>query len=144
MQPQHIIDNIASSYPDVVAKQSFGEIAMFYNKNNQLKNGVYFLTIKTKDGPNDFLSELNKSGGFRVNFKLSKQRYCDLFIKIPKRFEELSGFNLAKQNTLLPHPVYAWMSWACIINPTQQRFNEIKFLIDESYEIAKINFEKRA
>lgn len=143
MQPKDVISIIQSSYSDIIFKESFGEYAFFYNKNCELKNGVYFFTIKTKDGANDFLSQLSKANSFRINFKLSKQRYCNLFEKLPSRFDKLLNFDLTKRNILLPHPVYAWMSWACIIDPALEYFNANLFLIDESYKMAKINFEKR-
>ena len=44
----------------------------------------------------------------------------------------------------MPHPVYGWMSWVCILNPTIEYFNSsLKELIDEAYELARQKAKKR-
>ncbi|WP_341376975.1 DUF6194 family protein [Clostridium homopropionicum] len=46
-------------------------------------------------------------------------------------------------DTILPYPVYAWMGWISIPNPSEDTFVQLKPLIDESYEFAKEKFLKR-
>lgn len=43
---------------------------------------------------------------------------------------------------ILPHPVYAWMVWVCVLNPSEQTFEELKPYIQETYEYAKEKFKK--
>lgn len=52
-------------------------------------------------------------------------------------------FDFTSINALLPHPVYGWMSWACVLNPSEERFEELKPLIWEAYECAKEKYAKR-
>ncbi|MEY8338597.1 DUF6194 family protein [Lachnospiraceae bacterium 62-35] len=44
---------------------------------------------------------------------------------------------------ILPHPVYAWMGWIYVLNPSEKTFEEIKPYIQEAYEYAKEKFAKR-
>lgn len=44
----------------------------------------------------------------------------------------------------MPHPVYAWMGWVCILNPTEDKFKKVEYLIDESYEYAVEKFSKKS
>ena len=43
----------------------------------------------------------------------------------------------------MPHPIYGWMSWVCILAPTQEKFDEIYPLIKLAYESAVIKFDKK-
>ena len=52
-------------------------------------------------------------------------------------------YDFSTLNMLLPHPVYAWMSWMCILNPDKNSFNHIKQFINESYECAKKKYNKK-
>ena len=40
-------------------------------------------------------------------------------------------YDFTSSNQLMPHPIYAWMGWVCILNPTEQKFEELKPLIQE-------------
>ncbi len=53
MTPENIINRIKTDLESVVPKNSWGETSLFYNPGNILPNGVYFCTIKEKDGDND-------------------------------------------------------------------------------------------
>ena len=71
MKPQAIIDNLCATFDDVVPKSSWGETALFYNPGRTLPNGVYFSTIKERDGKNDRASLLTRDGVFRVSICVS-------------------------------------------------------------------------
>jgi hypothetical protein len=43
----------------------------------------------------------------------------------------------------MPHPVYGWIYWVCILNPSKQTWNNVLPLIDSYYEATKNRFEKR-
>ena len=34
---------------------------------------------------------------------------------------------------ILPHPIYAWMDWICVLNPSEKTFEILRPLI-EKYE----------
>jgi hypothetical protein len=43
----------------------------------------------------------------------------------------------------MPHPIYAWMNWLQVLNPSQETWNSNQNLIQESYGLSKARFEKR-
>ena len=57
------------------------------------------------------------------------------------------NYDFTELNKILPHPVYAWMGWISILNPTHETFEELKPYIQdkhqEAYEYAKDKFKKR-
>lgn len=105
------------------------------------------MTVKEKDGDNDKSSKLDKDGVYRVNLGMRKHTFSKVFGSIPAR----SGkgcvvdmdYNFSSTDELLPHPVYAWMGWICILNPSKERFEELKPFIQEAYEYAKEKYSKR-
>lgn len=136
-----------SSFKDVVLVDSWGERGIFYNPGRVLKRGVYILTVKEKDGANDKGSMLNRSGVYRINIGLRKETFVKRFGSLPKRpaagnIVEMD-FDFTCLNMIMPHPVYGWMGWVCVLNPSDQTFDELKGLIQESYEFAKEKFNKR-
>jgi hypothetical protein len=72
---------------------------------------------------------------------ISKKTYNNLFGEIPKRL--LAGqivdtdHYFEKLDEIMPHPVYGWMSWIGVLNPSKTTISELKPLIDESFELAK-------
>ena len=139
---------IKSKFDDVIAKNAYGETTFFYNPKRKLPNGVYFTTIKEADGPNDKSSNLSREGVFRLSFKPYPSTYESLFGEKPARpgKGEIVALDVdfSIQNTLMPHPVYAWMGWLMILSPCQTNFESVLELLNESYSQAKMKFDKRA
>lgn len=147
MKVDNIFNYCVSNLDDVVLTDNWGERGIFYNPNGILKKGVYVLTIKEKDGENDKSSSLNRSNVYRVNVCLKKETFIKMFDYIPKRPEAgqivKMDFDFKKMDTIMPHPVYAWMGWVCVLNPSEKTFKELKVMIQESYDFAKEKFAKR-
>ena len=129
MTTDNILSYCLSNLEDVVLMESWGERGIFYNPGNRLKRGVYVLTIKEKDGANDKASRLNRDGVYRINIGLRKETFLDRFGSIPKR--PAAGKTVAMNidftalDCILPHPVYAWMGWVCVLNPSDETFEEL-------------------
>ena len=147
LSPNNILSYCLSHMEDTTLVESWGEKGIFYNPNGVLKRGVYVLTIKEKDGDNDKASLLNRDNVYRVNVGLRKQTFVERFGYIPER---PSAGKIVKMNydftildTIIPHPVYAWMGWVCVLNPSDKTFEEFKTMIRESHEFAKEKFAKR-
>ena len=140
MNPTTIAEFILSNYNGINLIDTWGEKSFFYNPNNILKRGIYFCTIKEKDGANDRASHLDRDGVYRFNFGISKQTFISLFETIPKRPAKgghIEGtYDFTKLDSLTPHPVYGWMSWVSILNPTENSWEQIHKLLDESYSLA--------
>jgi hypothetical protein len=148
MPPDQITATICSTFSGVVAKSSWGETAMFYNPGRALPNGIYFCTIKQHDGENDKASKLDRDGVFRVAIGLSRQSYMHRFGDAPGRPAKgavvATGDDFTALNVLMPHPIYAWMCWVQIINPTTERFkDDLLPLLAEAHGIAVTKFAKR-
>jgi hypothetical protein len=138
---------ITSNFDGVVVKSSWGETSFFYNPGHLLPHGVYFCTIKEKDGANDKSSNLMRDGIYRLSLGLPKEKYVELFGSTPKRPEKggyvKTGHDFTQINMLMPHPIYAWMSWVCILSPTTEYFDEIYPLVQLAYQKAVQSYLKK-
>ena len=147
MNFQKIIEYCLDTFDGTVLVNSWGETGVFYNPNKVLKRGVYILTIKEKDGDNDKGSNLNRGGVYRVNLGLRKPTFAKLFGTLPAR-PTAGGvvdmdFDFTAIDVILPHPVYAWMGWVSVLNPSEETFEKLKPLIQEAYVFSIEKFKKR-
>lgn len=147
MTPDAIISQIISNYDGIVPKASWGETSLFYNPNNALPNGVYFCTIKQKNGDNDKSSNLDREGVFRISLGIGSEAYIENFGEKPKRPPKGgiidTGHDFTVLNELMPHPIYGWMGWIQVLNPTQKTFDDIQPLIHTAYTLAVSKFDKK-
>jgi len=147
MTPEAIVSQVLDRYSGTVEVASWGERSVFYNPGNALARGVYFLTVKDHDGPNDQASQLNRAGVFRVNFGVAKQTYERLFgpkpARPPKGGVITTQHDFTALDQLIPHPVYGWMGWLSVLNPSGQTFEALRPLIDEAHDRAVATFAKR-
>ena len=148
MEPKAVLDYCLSNLPGTVLVESWGEKGVFYNPGGRLKRGLRPYSKRKGWGKrNDRGSNLDRAGVYRVNLGLRKTTFFRLFGDLPSRPSagrtvEMSC-DFAALNVLLPHPVYAWMGWACMLNPSEQTFEELKPLIGEAYQLAREKFLKR-
>lgn len=139
--PDIISNFLLETFEDLRLINSWGETSFFYNPDNIGPRGTYFCTIKEKNGENDKASALDRKDVFRFNFGVSKSTFLKLFTAIPKRPTKggiIEGaYNFTKLDCLTPHPVYGWMCWLAISNPSKESLKLIEHLIFESYELTK-------
>ena len=147
MDVDEIINMLGSQFPDVVLKKAWGETSFFVNPGHVLPSGAYFATIKEKDGENDSASNLDRNGIFRLNFGPGKLAFVNTFgapparpgkggiIKGPWQFDAL--------DKIMPHPVYGWMSWMCVLNPSNASMETCMPLLKLAYDKALKNAKKR-
>lgn len=147
MAPEKILTDCLDRLASTVLIDSYGERALYYNPGRKLKRGVYILTIKEKDGPNDKSSRLDREKVYRLNIGIRKSTFLKLFGVLPNRpgKGETVGMDVdfSLPDRILPHPVYAWMGWICVLNPSKATFETLKPLIAEAYEYAKEKYGKR-
>ena len=138
---------LRENYADLIETPSWGEQSFFYNPASRLPRGVYFLTLKTRNGPHDVASQLDRADVFRVNFGISKRGFIARFAEIPAR--PAAGKIVAMQHdftrldTLTPHPVYGWMAWVSVLKPSEETLDSWRPLLDESYALAVSRFRDR-
>ena len=147
MDPDVIVNHCLERLDGIVAVESWGERGIFYNPDGRLKRGVYVLTIKEKDGDNDCSSQLDRQGVWRVNIGVRKSTFRTMFGEIPARPPKGGTVDAAHDfsalDCIMPHPVYAWMGWICVLNPTERTFDVLRPLIDEAYAYAKEKYGRR-
>jgi len=147
MQPQEIFDYCLQNLEGTVLAKNWGEWGIFYNPNNALKKGIYILTVKEKDGDNDKASNINRDGIFGVNVGIRKNTFIKMFSYIPKR--PAAGcvvdmdYDFTELDKIMPSPVYAWMGWIRVLNPSKETFEKLKTLIYESHTYAQEKFKKK-
>lgn len=141
-----IVEYALNAFPGVQDDCNWGERALFYNPSRQLPKGVYFLTFKEKDGANDKASQI-EPGYYRLNVGIPKSAFIARFGRIPARPSAGEVVNTDHDFTIsdviTPHPVYGWMSWIAVKNPTLRTLDELKPLLSEAYQLAVSKFKKR-
>lgn len=142
-----IKNEILNRYDGLLPQETWGETSFFYNPGNILPRGTYFMTIKEKDGQNDQASKLNRSGFFRINCGTIKEDFVKLFGDRPSRPPKggiIEGpWNFEETDTIMPHPVYEWAGWVCVINPTKKTFEQLIILSDNYYHEAVYRFNQK-
>ncbi len=138
LSPAFLSNYLLSTFNHLQAIETWGETSFFYNPDGLRPKGIYFCTIKEKNGPNDRASALDRKGVFRYNFGISKPTFLQLFGHVPKRpnkGEIIGGhYDFTKIDVLYPHPIYGWMCWVAILSPSQESFKTLHPLIIESYQ----------
>lgn len=142
-----ISNYLLKTFNDIVIINSWGETSFFYNPNNLSSRGTYFCTIKENDGENDKASALHRDKVFRFNLGITRPTFLELFGNVPKRPPKggvINGsYDFTQLDTLYPHPVYGWMCWVAIINPSERSFKELESLISESYQLVLQKHQKK-
>jgi hypothetical protein len=148
MNAKQLENWILDNYPGVIVTDAYRERSFFYNPDKSLPKGIYFATIKENDGPNDKASNLDRKGIYRLSIGVGKKHFQKLFGDVPKRpnkgkIVELD-FDFTVTGTLMPHPIYAWLGWVCINNPSKENFDLLKQLLNVSYQNAITKFSLRS
>ncbi|HEU0054333.1 MAG TPA: DUF6194 family protein [Longimicrobium sp.] len=94
-----------------------------------------FATIVTTDDF-DQVSNLGRPGVFRLNLGVARDSYRARFGAPPRLGVADPAHDYTALDRVLPHPVYAAMSWICVLNPSEATFEALRPLIAEAYEVA--------
>jgi hypothetical protein len=120
---------------------------LFYNPGNLFPKGVYLLSFKGKDGPNDSASNVNRPSIYRLNLGIARATFIEIFGSLPQRPPAgqvvQTGHDFQQLDKIMPHPVYGWLAWIGVLNPSPVTFEKLKPLIEEAYRLAVKKFDKR-
>ena len=150
MNEASITQTITSTFDSVHAVDAWGDTFFFYNPGRTLPDEIYFASLKAKDDEYDNFSNLNRPSTFRLNIGIGKATYRSLFgapsSRLSGNAKVVSGsYDFAALDQLLPHPVYGRQYWVCVLNPSDETFqNVIQPLLVEAYEIAVGKYDKSA
>lgn len=151
MTEEEITGLLLERFGGLQPTEAWGETGFFYNPGSLLKRGVYFATLKSRDGENDKASRLDRDGVFRFNIGTPATEYQRLFGKRPSRpakggvvtWNGIEQHDFSALDTIMPHPVYAWMGWVCVLNPSEPTWATCQPLLDSAYQKARRSFRKR-
>ena len=143
---EEVIAYSLETFPGLIEDWNWGERSLFYNPERRLPKGTYFLTFKERDSANDSASRIGP-GDYRLNVGISKVAFTDRFGAVPARPAAggvvQTGHDFSQLDRILPHPVYGWMCWIAIVNPTHETFQEVRPLLSGAYERAVERFRGR-
>jgi hypothetical protein len=147
MDAETVLDRVQAQYEGLVRHETWGERALFYNPDGELPRGTYCFTLKERDGDNDRASALSRPGVYRVNLGLSTADYRERFGEPPARPPKGgvvdTGHDFATLDELMPHPVYAWAGWVCVLSPSDETVEALWPVVDAAYERAVAAYETR-
>ena len=145
--PDSIIAHLLDRFEGTRVVEAWGERSIFYNPGLMLPRGVYFATVKEKDGENDKASNLDRPGVFRFNVGTTKPVFLERFGPPPARPGKggvIDGpWDFTAADTLTPHPVYGWMSWVAVLNPSNETLASMSEIVEAAFGKAKMAFEKK-
>ncbi|MDV4169547.1 DUF6194 family protein [Rhodovulum sp. FJ3] len=145
--PDSIIEHLLDRFEGTRVVEAWGERSIFYNPGLMLPRGVYFATVKEKDGENDKASHLDRAGVFRLNVGTTKSLFLERFGPPPSRPGKggvVDGpWDFTAADTLTPHPVYGWMSWVAVLNPSNETLSIMNEIVEAAFGKAKASFEKK-
>lgn len=83
--PDSVIQYLLDRFDGTRVVEAWGERSIFYNPGYKLPRGVYFATVKEKDGDNDKASRLDRAGMFRLNVGTTRPLFLERFGPPPAR-----------------------------------------------------------
>jgi hypothetical protein len=143
MDPADIVAYITATFAGVNHVEKDGDHFFIYDPRHDLKPNqqIPFITLITRDDY-DTASNLARDGVYRLNIGVAKETYEKHFGDPPPFPKDggiiQTGHDFTAFNTLLPHPIYAAMGWVCVLNPTDEMYeNTLKPMLAEAYQQAK-------
>ena len=145
--PDTVHEHVINALDGVVCKSVWGERSYFYNPRLRFAHGAYFATVKEKDGDNDRASGLDRSGIWRLNMGVGEETFATMFGHPPARpgkGQAVEGpWDFGETDRITPHPVYGWMSWVSVLNPSTETWEKCEPLLADAHRRAVANFDRR-
>lgn len=147
MEPDAVLAALLARHDGVGAIESRGETALFHNRGRALPRGSCFATVQQRDGAHDRASRLDRAGVFRLGLGTSRNLFLTRFGPPPPRPPKggvgPGSWDFTALDHGTPHPVYGWMGWVSILNPSAASFEALRPMADAARARAVAGFEKR-
>lgn len=149
MDADGVASYITGTFTDTQTTEDGGNLFFSYapDPNVQVSGWTPFATLIVNDAY-DKLSQLDRPSVFRLNIGLAPETYRKLFGNQPTFSREseviATRHDFTALDQLMPHPIYAPMSWVCILSPSEETFQDVKPLLEEAYEAAVKRYERQA
>lgn len=137
MDQSELLARLRDLCPEAEFLHAGGTVFVMYDPDHRLspERRRPFLTV-VSDDEHDQVSNLSRPGVYRLNIELTPEEYRERFGSHPRSGPDGlvdTGHEFAALDTLMPHPVYAPMSWACVLSPGPATFEHLRPLIEEAY-----------
>lgn len=136
MNEAEMAQYIFDTFPRVETAENLGYKFFFYGADRMLP----FATIATSDSDYERVSNHIRPGVFRLNIGVSRQTFRSLF---GADHVDVSRYDYAALDRIMPHPDYAAQNWLCVLNPTEATFDQVRTFLAEAYELARSRSTKR-
>lgn len=141
MDEAEVSRTIVETFKDVETTHDSDNTFFFYASERRFP----FATLVVNNA-NDTASDLERPGVFRLNIGVKRATYGELFGPQPVFAKDggviHTGYDYTALGTFMPHPIYAPMSWVCVLSPNAETFEkDVLPLLREAYEqdVAKHN-----
>ena len=99
------------------------------------RGAMPFVTLITKDYPDDARSDLGRAGAYRLNLNVGRECFSRWAGYSPaEHAANADRWDYAQPDTVVPHPLYAAQSWVSIVNPA--RLTLVRELLTQARDIA--------
>ncbi len=148
MDEATITTYLTTTFPGVVVTSAEGATSFAYDPDRVPSAAVYFATLKSRDEPNDDVSQLDRPAVFRLNIALPVEDFQRLFGPPPPPPGDdglvETRHDFSALDRLLPHPVYAYLAWACVVSPSAATLETMKPLLARAYALAQARYRPSA
>lgn len=136
---------LARSLDGVDVLETPGCVFLYYDPERSIPHDRRqpFATIVTNDeahGASDRASRLAGRGLYRVNLGVGRETYRAMLGAEPAWGPGggivQTGHDFAEVDAWLPHPIYAPMSWVCIVAPSEGTWPRLRALLEEAHALA--------
>ena len=140
---------VRNHLPGTDVLSASGDAYFYYDPERSLPHDKRFpyATIMTTDAY-DYASDLSRPDVFRLNLGVTRETYQRRFGPPPPKLGGPEGVDTGHDykelNRIMPHPVYAAMSWVCILQPDDIMEAEVQALLQEAHALAARSFTGRA
>jgi len=108
---------VAADGKTPVPEIAWGDTFVYFTPNGE--PGVMpYLTVITKNYPDDERSDLDRPGAFRLNANVGREAFAELIGYPPaEHAARADDWDYAADGAVIPHPLYAKLGWVSVVNP---------------------------
>jgi hypothetical protein len=149
MDEAAMVRYIAETFAGVDVLSASGDSYFYYDPGRNIPHDrrMPFATLVTGDR-HDHVSDLERPGVYRLNIGVRLETYRTLFGPHPSPPGPSgvvdTGHDFAALDRIMPHPVYAHLSWVCVLNPGDATLQTVRQLLAEAHTMAAEKYAKRA
>ena len=137
MDETFITSYITSTFENIETDVNLGYTFFFYRDDHMHA----FATIASTGNEYEKISNLDRSGVYRLNIGVGRETFQSLF---GKGKVDIRAYDFTALDTIMPHPDYSSQHFICVLSPSEATFNEkIRSMLAEAYDIAMKRYEKR-